>query len=283
MISNSNNQELNQLQQPLNMVYQFLRGDMQAFKFEEWIYSGKHIEEIIGKEVYHEVISLNFKDKFELDKIRSLLMTAVEGFLKNKCLCRAIKDSDAKVIGASEWLYSTTLRTVKRRTPWIRLDRCTDCGENWLIATDTVHEDKSYFQRLTKGDAEKIELKGQWLDHVVDKDIFWPTKNWLNQHGFSDLEEWQSSDNISDVILENEPWRATYNNQQDILQSEPSVCVKCKRKVKQSEILSWDDNVLGIFRTALCPYCNDATLVATDEDAKLTDEFIDKAHRSLFG
>jgi hypothetical protein len=50
--------------------------------------------------------------------------------------------------------------TVRSRTPWLDLVRCTRCAQHWYVATDTVDDDV-YMQRLTLTEAKQI-LEGTW-------------------------------------------------------------------------------------------------------------------------
>jgi hypothetical protein len=83
------------------------------------------------------------------------------------CACNDLKDREKFVLGwdvlggGLEELGYETLRT---RTPWLDLARCTRCGQHWYVATDTV-EDDVYMQRLTRAEVRDILERSVWPKH----------------------------------------------------------------------------------------------------------------------
>ena len=59
------------------IVSDFLNGKIENSDFEEWIYSEKSLEDILGNELYIELISLDFKDKSIKNHISNLVESKI--------------------------------------------------------------------------------------------------------------------------------------------------------------------------------------------------------------
>jgi hypothetical protein len=80
------------------------------------------------------------------------------------CACAELRDREKLGLGwdvlggGLEELGYETLRT---RTPWLDLVRCTRCGQHWYVATDTVNADV-YMQRLTPAEVSDTLDRDKW-------------------------------------------------------------------------------------------------------------------------
>ena len=87
------------------------------------------------------------------------------------CRCALFKDTDVDDFS----IYSPIFRfkpLAKRGQPqwWLSLSRCSDCGQNWLVAQEERLNDVYVIKRLTSQDANAA-VTGQWpsdLDRYED-------------------------------------------------------------------------------------------------------------------
>jgi hypothetical protein len=80
------------------------------------------------------------------------------------CACADLKDREKLSLGwdvLGGGLEELGYETVRTRTPWLDLVRCTRCGQYWYAATDTVDDDV-YLQRLTVVEARDILERAAW-------------------------------------------------------------------------------------------------------------------------
>ena len=278
MISSSS--EFRSLNKDLDTIYKFLRRDIETETFEKWFYESVHLEELLGESVYADILQRDFRNKDDLASLRNLLCVEVEKKIGNRCLCRALKNHDKKVIGHEEWLFTTSFEPRKWRTPWIHVDQCTDCGDYWLIASDVTYEDESYFQRLSQEDAEKIIDEDDWSKQETDKPIFWPSPEWLKAEGYACLEDWQEAKNSEGSSVLVEPSKEIVNNVVSIRERDQIACIHCKKFLNKNDIRSLTDHVLGQDRTAICPTCGNSSILSGDD---ISDEVIESAHSRLYG
>jgi hypothetical protein len=246
----------------MEVIYKFARGDLNVKEFEAWLYNHQELEALLGQNLYLDLVSTNYSNSGEVDRAINNLVAWSESRIENSCLCRAIRNNDRKIIGQQEWLFTTTFSTVRRRTPWIRLDNCNDCGDYWLIATDPTYDDESFFCRIDEQPALEVVNKGYWVNHPVDRDVFWPTEEWLKLNGFSSLKDWQFINEcpVCSGLNEN-PRSHCYNNRKEVEASAICGCLKCLSTFDVSKVTSWTDKVLGIERTALCPICLETSVI----------------------
>jgi hypothetical protein len=83
------------------------------------------------------------------------------------CACTQIRDGHRYVLGfdvLGGGLAELGYETLRERTPWLNLVRCTRCGQRWYVATDTVDDDV-YMRRLTSAEAGEILENGVWPKH----------------------------------------------------------------------------------------------------------------------
>jgi hypothetical protein len=63
--------------------------------------------------------------------------------------------------------------TLRLRTPWLELVRCTRCGRYWYVASDTVEAD-AFMQRLTAEEAGGIIERNDWPLTFDEMASVWP-------------------------------------------------------------------------------------------------------------
>jgi hypothetical protein len=83
------------------------------------------------------------------------------------CVCAEVKDGQRYVLGfdvLGGGLAELGYETLRERTPWLDLVRCTRCGQHWYVATDTVDDDV-YMRRVTLAEAMDIVENAKWPTH----------------------------------------------------------------------------------------------------------------------
>ena len=83
------------------------------------------------------------------------------------CACAEVKDGYRYVLGfdvLAGGLAELGYETLRERTPWLDLVRCTRCGQHWYVATDTVDDDV-YMRRVTLAEAIDIVESAKWPSH----------------------------------------------------------------------------------------------------------------------
>ena len=112
--------------------------------------------------------------------------------MTNSCECASWSDLWQVPLGyetiPDEW-YSPRFTILLRRTPWLELVQCPQCGQHWYAGIDT-EDDSYYFCRLSEQAAEAAR-KGDWPAVFDDIDALWPDQGWLDAFGFLSLEDWQ--------------------------------------------------------------------------------------------
>jgi hypothetical protein len=266
---------MNKLTPEMDVIFRFARGDLSAKEFEAWVYAHGELGSLLGQDLYLGLASTNYSEASDVDQMTNTLVAWAEGQIKNRCLCRAMRDNDRKIIGQQEWLFTATFLTIRRRTPWIRLDKCEDCGDYWFIATDSTYDDESFFHRIDEQTALNIINNGTWAAHPFDRDVFWPTQEWLCLNGYSSLEEWQSINEYpAEVVIGGSLKYYCYNNRKEIEASAICGCFGCMNIFEASKIKSWTDRVLGIERTALCPLCAEARVIGNTSGVTLDRQYL---------
>src|SRR5262249_40614547 len=65
-----------------------------------------------------------------------------------RCVCLSIRSPAKRNLGSEGIPVEVHADVLARRTPWIALLHCRDCGTDWLIGIDTLDDDY-YLHRLT--------------------------------------------------------------------------------------------------------------------------------------
>jgi hypothetical protein len=108
------------------------------------------------------------------------------------CECSVWKDMQQVSIGFStapaEWFH-VIFEVVRRRTPWIELVHCCNCGQAWHVAIDTSDE-YYYFFRLDTEQSRQAR-DGNWPAVFDGWGRVFPDDEWLTRTGYNSLEDWQ--------------------------------------------------------------------------------------------
>ncbi|SMN17594.1 hypothetical protein CRYPA_894 [uncultured Candidatus Thioglobus sp.] len=144
----------------INILYQFVRGDLSNEDFEKYIYNDQLIESHISNSLYQSLIEANFKDKNTVADIKNLINDFLLNNYTPKCKCCLIRNLDRSGFGSdfSENIFSH-LKKVKIKGEdywWISLYDCNVCHQVWLVAQDE-NDDDFYFMRLDNTQIQDIK------------------------------------------------------------------------------------------------------------------------------
>lgn len=74
--------------------------------------------------------------------------------------------------------------------------------------------------------------------------------------------------------------KKSINNKQELKNSKKCGCFNCLNIFNPNEINNWIADTDG---TAICPYCNIDSVIAENDELKITKEFLNEMHRYWFG
>jgi hypothetical protein len=167
----------------------YIRGELSDADFEAWIYGAPELEQVLGETDWIALISLDFKDESRQARHmrRSAARRLVEAHFARACACQSAPKTFWRDIGDPLAMKGIV---VARRTPWIELRRCEDCGAHWMIGTDTVEDDFGYVS-VPPREASLIVSEDRWPADFDDRANLWPDNPWLKAFGYASLEGWR--------------------------------------------------------------------------------------------
>lgn len=179
----------------LHIIWEFIRGDMTSDVFEQWVYQTPELETQLGKTAYFKLISSDYRDRNKVWEIKNMLREAIAKVSPRTCDCLSWKNNEILPLGDShvQNLISGYFKKIWRRTPWLSLSRCNQCGQQWYVGVDTI-DDNYYLYRMENEDILRVE-SNEW-PHVFDNiSAFWPDQFWLQRNGYLSLEDWINRNN----------------------------------------------------------------------------------------
>ncbi|MCM3633527.1 hypothetical protein [Paenibacillus camelliae] len=80
-------------------LYKFLKGTITLSELEQWLYNHEELEEILGKSVYFELISRDYKNKYALEDTKKQIKGLINiGFFEQERIINSLE----KLIDTSE-------------------------------------------------------------------------------------------------------------------------------------------------------------------------------------
>ena len=145
----------------INILCQFVRGDLSNEEFEKYLYNSQLIEGSIDNDLYQSLIEVNFRDRYSVVDIKNLINSFLLNNHPSKCKCCLIKNLDRSGFGSdfSENIF-LHLKKVKAKGEdywWVSLYKCNSCHQTWLVAQDENYDD-FYFMRLDGAQIQDIEI-----------------------------------------------------------------------------------------------------------------------------
>jgi hypothetical protein len=172
----------------------YVRGELDEPAFEAWVYAAPDLEIVLGPEDYLSVAACDFSDasrraRYErVEKVRDIVARR----FPRSCVCLSVARSGWHGMNGPKCLVATHAETLARRTPWIDLLQCRDCGTFWLVGTDTV-DDAYYVQRLSTEAAADIVAHDHWPTDMDTRANLWPDVKWLKAFGYDSLDAWRAA------------------------------------------------------------------------------------------
>jgi hypothetical protein len=165
--------------QLLEVLWKFVRGDLQASDFETWLYRQPDLESQLGKDLYLAAISTDFSNRSEVWKLRCALADHVRARTSIGCMCIRLRDVDVVDMGTfpapepafegeHDWSSEDVLRTLyevqRRGSPlwWLWAARCRACGQGWLVGSEERQNDVYCMKRLAPEQLREIVDHGRW-------------------------------------------------------------------------------------------------------------------------
>ncbi len=163
----------------LQQLWGFVRGDIAATDFEQWVYGEPNVERHLGDDLYLATISTDFCDKNATWSIRDALARHARSRSTQACFCIRLQDLAVVDMGSfdapepafesdREWSHDdvfASLDEVKTRGEprWgLWAARCRACKQGWLVGADERHNDVYCMRRLSDGDVDAILQENLW-------------------------------------------------------------------------------------------------------------------------
>lgn len=153
------------MNETIEKLWKFVRGDLSTQDFENWIYADKNPEELMGSEDYLELVSVNYKSKDTPYEAKIKVQEILSRFPRN-CQCITLADADLTDMGSEreDGVFQTLDKLKAHGEPywWLALYQCKACEQNWLVAQETRQNDVHCFKRITKNKAHEIQISNTW-------------------------------------------------------------------------------------------------------------------------
>jgi hypothetical protein len=147
----------------LETIWRFVRRDLPAREFEQWLYATA-LEERLGPEFYLEAISTDFADAEQLDQLRVRLEAFAHESTPRACQCMTLADLSVVDMAAEVPAVEYFDELARRGAPywWLSAERCRVCGETWLVAQEERQNDVFCLHRLRPREVQDILERGKW-------------------------------------------------------------------------------------------------------------------------
>ncbi len=148
----------------LNILWSFHRLKTTKSDFENWIYSNPDLESELGYEKYLELVSLDFKNKNDDEKIRNIVKSTIKN-LEYKCSCVKLDSIDIIGMGSDQQSYLDTFEQIKERGEkywWLYMSQCNVCKTYWLIAQEERQNDDFHLLKLNQDQVKNITDQNIW-------------------------------------------------------------------------------------------------------------------------
>ena len=163
----------------LEHLWKFVRGDLPASRFEQWVYTEPDLERHLGGDLYPETISTDFSNKEATWRLRIALARYVRSRSGSDCLCIRLKDLDVVDMGTyrgsepafennRDWSDEDVFRSLNKvkarggRYWWLWAARCRICGQGWLVGQEERQNDLFCMRRLHDEELQAIGRYDRW-------------------------------------------------------------------------------------------------------------------------
>lgn len=149
----------------LEIIWQFVRGDMAPAEFEKWVYAAPELEGRLGHDLYLDAISLDYSRKKAVYEIRTSLKSYARNASNLRCECVTLRDLTDVGMGEGDDIVLRTLELRARRGAplwWLSGYQCIECDQWWLVASESRQNDVYFLKRLSLEQGQQILEKQQW-------------------------------------------------------------------------------------------------------------------------
>jgi hypothetical protein len=147
-----------------DQLWPFARGDTPPREFEAWAYQAAELEAFLPEELYLEVVSLDYGDEGSVFTLRQRLAEFARRNSILKCECRTLPNLADVAMGAHEHVFRSIDELARRGEPfwWLSVNRCRECGQWWLVASEERINDVFLLRRLTDGVGQAAIEQDKW-------------------------------------------------------------------------------------------------------------------------
>lgn len=148
----------------LEVIWRFVRGDLDARSFEQWLCADAQIEGTLGTRLYLEVVSADFRDAEAVRQSRLALEAFARSVTDMPCQCVTLPDTAVVDMAHPGSLldHFEELRVRGGRYWWLHFSRCVVCQTPWLVAQEERQNDVFVLRRLTSDEQEGILASDHW-------------------------------------------------------------------------------------------------------------------------
>jgi hypothetical protein len=133
-------------------------------EFEAWAYRADELEAFLSEELYMEVISLDYRNESAVFTIRQQLAEFAWRNSALKCRCLTLPNLADVGMGEHEDVFRSLDQMARRGEPiwWLSVDRCSECGQWWLVASEERINDVFLLRRLTDSVGKAAVGQDKW-------------------------------------------------------------------------------------------------------------------------
>lgn len=145
-------------------LWRFVRGDLSPRAFEQWVCTTPELEGELGPRLYMQAISAAYGNPDEVDAVRKEIESFLVTCRPAACACLEMRDLQVVPMGHHERQFRT-IEVVRRHGEplwWLELNRCSACGQWWLLAAEERQNDVYCLRRMSGDEAERVMAGGAW-------------------------------------------------------------------------------------------------------------------------
>ena len=160
-------------------LWRVVRGDFPMLDFQNWLYEDPGAETFLGSGLYVAAISTNFTVEDEVWTLREAFAAFLRSAAEYSCLCIRLRDLDVVDIGSfdaprpafegdRDWSHEDVFRHLDEvaragdRRWWLSAVQCRECGQAWMVGTDSRHNDVFCLRRIDASTAVGIRTDATW-------------------------------------------------------------------------------------------------------------------------
>lgn len=145
-------------------LWRFVRGDTPPRVFEQWVCTTPNIEGELGARLYMQATSAAYDHPDEVDAVRKEIESFLVTCCPAACACLEMRDLQVVPMGHHERRFRTIEVAKRHGDPlwWLEVNRCTACGQWWLLGAEERQNDVYCLRRMSGDEAERVMAGGRW-------------------------------------------------------------------------------------------------------------------------